>query len=688
VGVSVVAGVESCDMSSDPSGHSAEDGFRMRVHMLGPLSIVRSGVALALPASRKVRALIAYLALAPRPVGRSRLCELLWDIPNDPRGELRWCLSKVRSVLDEPGRRRVETRADAIALDLSDCFVDVLEIGRATQEGIDRLAPEHLRALAALFAGDFLEGLEIDRSPEFSGWLTAQRCRLRGCRAAVLEHLVASTGPKSDEVFGHLDEWLQIAPFDRRAHAMLLDALAVRGRMHEGDAHVSATVRLFESEGLDGAPLRESWKLSRARQSGQVAHLDVLRTTLAVPPSLTATGALAAAPRRASIAVIPFSDCTGDPKSPLADGLAHDLITRLAKLRNLFVIAHGTTSVLGARGIGAEDAGRVLNVDYVAGGSLRRSADRVTVTVELSEARSARIVWTDEFHHRLDDAFQAQDEIGNRIVASIASEIELAERNRAILRPPNSLNAWEAFHRGLWHMYRYESQHNRLAAQFFEMAVKLDPTWARALSALSFTHFQNAFQRWTEREPEIDLAFRAAEQSLVADDRDPSAHWAMGRALWLRGRHAQSLVELEKAVELSPSFAHGHYTLAFVHAQSGDPALGIGCSDLSRELSPFDPLLCVMLTARAIALVRLGRFDEAADWAVKGANRPNTFAHLRAVAAACLGLAGRHEEGREVAAALHAALPYYRVDDLLTTFQFAPDAAALLGEGARRSGLT
>ena len=684
----MVAGVETCEMAAGPSDRPVGHGTRMHVQMLGALAIHKQGVALALPASRKVRALIAYLALAPRAVGRGRLCELLWDIPNDPRGELRWCLSKVRGVLDEPDRRRVEARGDGIALDLSDCFVDAIEVGRAVQAGIDRLAPERLRALAALFAGDFLEGLEIDRSPEFAGWLTAQRCRLRACRAAVLEHLVASTAPESGEVFGYLNEWLQIAPFDRRAHALLLNALAACGRIHEGDAHVVATVRRFEAEGLEGAPLRESWKLARERQSRQPVHIELRASSLPAPPTPSAADMPVAAAQRASIAVMPFADCTGDADSRLASGLAHDVITRLAKLRNLFVIAHGTMSALGARGIGTEEAGRLLNVDYVAGGSLRRAGDRVTVAVELSEARSARIVWTDEFDHGRDDAFQAHEEIGNRIVASISSEIELAERNRAILRPPNSLNAWEAFHRGLWHMYRYEPQHNRLAAQFFEMAVRLDPTWARALSALSFTHFQNAFQRWDEREPEIERAFRAAEQSLVADDRDPSAHWAMGRALWLRGRHAQCLTELEKAVELSPSFAHGHYTLAFVHAQSGDPRLGIGCSDHSRELSPFDPLLCAMLTTRAIALMRLGRFEEAAEWAVKGAGRPNAFSHLRAIAAICLGLAGRGDEGRAAAASLHSALPDYRIDDLLTTFQFAPDAAELFRKGARQSALT
>ncbi len=151
--------------------------------MLGPLAIRRDGRALVLPASRKVRALFAYLALAPLPVSRSQLCELLWDVPNDPRGELRWCLSKIRGLVDGPGRRRVETRDDTIRLDLTDCFVDALEIARAAEAGIDALASERQQALTTLFNGDFLEGLEIDRSPAFNGWLTAQRRRLRGSRS-------------------------------------------------------------------------------------------------------------------------------------------------------------------------------------------------------------------------------------------------------------------------------------------------------------------------------------------------------------------------------------------------------------------------------------------------------------------------------------------------------------------------
>ena len=161
----------------------------------------------------------------------------------------------------------------------------------------------------------------------------------------------------------------------------------------------------------------------------------------------------------------------------------------------------------------------------------------------------------------------------------------------------------------------------------------------------------------------------------------------MGRALWLRGSQDQSVVELERAIDLSPNFALGHYTLAFVHAQDGDAKAAVAFSDHSRHLSPFDPMLFAMLGARAMALVRLQRFDEAADWASKAAARPNAHAHIRAIAAYCLALADRREEACALHASIHKTLPHYRVDDFLAAFRFGPDGAALFREGAKRIGL-
>ena len=658
----------------------------LRVAMLGPLTIARGGRPVALPASRKVRALLAYIALAPLPVTRSHLCELLWDVPNDPRGELRWCLSKLRAIIDGPARPRLHASEDAVSLDLSDCAVDALEITRAASAGIATLTPGRQRILSSLYRGDFLEGLEVDASLPFSGWLTAQRRRFRACHAAVLEHLAGSV--PDDEVLGHLEAWRELAPFDPRVHEMLLGVLARHGRIREGEEHLAATCRLFEAEGLDCGPLRDAWRSARAQAAAAPISVALPEPAPLGEPAAPVGIVEAAVARRASLAVMPFDDAAGDgqARGGPGDGLAHDVITRLAQLRSLFVIAQGSVFALHERHVGPEEAGRMLNVDYVVTGSLRKSGRRLTVAVELIETRTARIVWAEGFNRRSDDTFLVLDEIGDRIVASIASEIETIEKNRAILKPPSSLDAWEAHHCGLWHMYRFSREDNDRARHFFEMAVRLDPTFARAYAGLSFTHFQSAFQGWAKPQPEIDRAFATAGQGLMVDDRDPAAHWAMGRALWLRGQHAESVVELERCIDLSPNFALGHYTLAFVHSQSGDPEAAIASADHSRHLSPFDPLLFGMLGARAMALVRLGRFDEAAEWAVKAAARPNAHPHIRAIAAYSLALAGSVPEARLHAAALQRMHPGYAVADFLAAFQFDPTGAALFRKGARRLG--
>ncbi len=640
-----------------------------------------------------MRALIAYLALAPRAVTRSQLCELLWDVPNDPRGELRWCLSKARGILDEPGRQRIQTQGDTIALDLTDCSVDAIEISRVIEKGVASFAPERLRRLCSLFAGDFLEGLEIDRSPQFHGWLVAQRRRFRGCQTAVLEHLAGSAS--GDEVFGYLEQWLELAPFDQRVHELLLNALGRGGRIREGEEHLAATIRSFEAEGLDSAPIRDAWRSARARPAPSAPLAAVASTVVPTPPPAPVSpasnpdGIATGSPRRASVAIMPFVDRAATRGAPrgLADALAHDVIIRLAKLRSVFVIAQGTVFALHDRSIGSEEAGRMLNVDYVVSGSMHRHERRLSVTVELAETRSARIVWTEVFDHKLDDALLVLDEIGNRIVASVASEIETVERNRAILKPPSSLDAWEAHHRGLWHMYRFNHADNERARHYFEMAVRLDPTFARAFAGLSFTHFQNAFQGWARRDVEMERAFDAAGQSLMVDDRDPAAHLAMGRALWLRGSQDESVNELERAIDLSPNFALGHYALAFVHSQGGDPRAALGFADHSRQLSPFDPMLFAMLGARAMALVRLEKFDEAADWAVKAAARPNAHAHIRAIAACCLSLADRRDEATALVGSIHKTLPKYSVDDFLAAFRFGADGTALFRKGAKSIGI-
>ncbi|MCD6077656.1 MAG: transcriptional regulator [Ramlibacter sp.] len=671
VGICVEA-MQQQDLMPAPTG--------LALRLLGPLQVRVDGAPVDLPPSRKVRALLAYLALAGRPVTRSHLCELLWDLPSDPRGELRWALSKLRNLLERAEGASVATSGDSVSLQLPERCVDVLEVARILQQGLPDMPLARLEALAGLLGeGELLEGLDLPRSPVFTGWLVAERRRFRSMHAAVLEQWAHRLPADSDSLLPTLERWLVVAPFDRQAHERMLEALAARGRLREGDEHLAATARQYEAEGRDWAPIGHAWRAAKARHAAGAVQAIV------VPPphELEAPSAAGA---RASLAVMPFTDRTPGAASRggLGDGMAHDIITRLAKLRSMFVIAQGTMFALSERKVGSEDAGRHLAVDYVASGTLRRTADaRLQVSVQLAEARTSRIVWAEEFHGRLDETFCVLDDIGNRIVTAIAQQVELAERNRAILKNPNSLNAWEALHRGLWHMVRFDRDDNEQARHFFQTAVRLDPTFARSHAGLSFTHWQDAFQGWRDPASAIELAYRTAAEGLMADENDPASHWSLGRAMWLKDRPEDALRELQAAIDLSPNFALGHYTVAFVHSQTGDAEIAVAAADRARALSPMDPLLFGMLASRALALVRLGRYEEAADAAVRAAARPNAHVHIQAIALLCLALAGRKAAAREMSDAIRRTQPDYGVEDLLKAFKVGPELQALTRKAAR-----
>jgi DNA-binding SARP family transcriptional activator len=651
----------------------------LEVRLLGPLSVSRGGVDASLPRSRKVRGLLGFLALSPQAVSRTRLCDLFWDVPNDPRGELRWSLSKLRGFLDDGDRARVTSRGDLVALDLADTHVDALEVDRATRAGLGGLPTARLAEICDLIGGKFLEGVELDGTPEAAGWLAAQRNRYHDIHVEVLQAL-AVAAPHAGETFRRLDTWLRLAPFDTRAHQVMLDALARAGRLRDAEEHLAAAIRSFEAEGVDWSALRDSWRSRRAAETAPRTSVELQTTAVAPPPSS----------RRASVAIMPFEDRGADAagQSRVADGLTEDIIMQLAKLRALFVIARGSVFALRDRGVSSEEASRLLHLDYVVTGAIRREgASRLVILVELARCSDGRIVWTDAFEAALDEALSVLDGIVQRIVAAIAEEIEAAECRAALLKPPSSLDAWEAYHRGLWHMYRFNGADNRQAEEFFRAAIDRDPVFARAYAGLSFTHFQNAFLDLTpDRARQIQLALETAAQGLAADDHDPAAHWAMGRALWLGGERDESLTELGRSTDLSPNFALGHYTIGFVHAQLGDPRVAIDATNHSRELSPFDPLQFAMLATRAIAHVRLEERDEAADWAVKATARPNAHAHILAIAAECLALADRKDEARRYVGRIRERLPAYSVEDFLRAFRFEPDVARLFRFSARSIG--
>ena len=217
--------------------------------------------------------------------------------------------------------------------------------------------------------------------------------------------------------------------------------------------------------------------------------------------------------------------------------------------------------------------------------------------------------------------------------------------------------------------------------------LSLDPTFSRAYAALSFTHWQSAFQHWGDRKQHTARALETAGRGLVVDEQDPAAHWAMGRALWLTGRQGEAVAELQQSVDLSPNFALGHYAVAFVHSQSGEPLAAIKATDITRDLSPFDPMMYAICAARACALFRLRRYEEAADWALKSGRQPNAHAYARAISALILAAAGHVEEALCEMRLVHNLRPGLSVDNVLSSFRLLQDQDRAFRSIAKQIGM-
>lgn len=391
-------------------------------------------------------------------------------------------------------------------------------------------------------------------------------------------------------------------------------------------------------------------------------------------------------PTQPSVVVLPF-DTDDDPEhGHFARGLTHDLITRIGRTCSFFVIARGTAFRFASGTHDLRDVARALGVRYAVQGHARFGSGTIRIDVGLADAIEGREIWAEQFHRRLDAIFDLQEELTDLIVGAISAEIEFAERQRALLETPASLDAWSAYHRGCWHMYRFTPDDYQRARGYFEHSLALDPRSARTFAGLSFVHWQLAFlEIASDRDAEIRRALELAEQSVSLNPRDPLAHWALGRAYLLRGEVESAVDELTASTTLNPSFAVGQYSLGFALMHAGDLTRSIEQADRARRLSPYDPLSFAMIGVRAFSLALAGRFDQAAALMARAVREPNAHHHMIAMAAVCDALADDEAAARRDLARLRAVKPAYGAEDFLRAFRFQrPDHVALIRRAFHR----
>ncbi len=388
-------------------------------------------------------------------------------------------------------------------------------------------------------------------------------------------------------------------------------------------------------------------------------------------PTVTASEPRAL-PDKPSIAVLPFDNMSGDPAQEyFADGLTEDIITALSLWRSFPVIARNSTFAYKGQSPDIRRVADELGARYVLEGSVRTSGERVRITAQLIDAESAHHVWAEKFDRKLEDIFELQDEITERIVATISPELERAEQKRSATKAPTSLTAWDCYQRGLWHLYRFTTEEIETAKSLFERAIALDPSFAQAYARLAYVHIQLGWYGPKEdRAERLKDATSLAGQAIELDGRNPAARLSLGRALTLSGPAESSVEELRVAVALDPSFAQAHFALglALCCLERHDETLRE--IDEALRLSPRDPHLWMFLHVRAMAHyiaddLKLAEADERA-----ALRQPNVTFWPYLMLEAILGRQGKRAEALDAIAGLRRISPGFTHGDAIREWYF------------------
>jgi adenylate cyclase len=353
-----------------------------------------------------------------------------------------------------------------------------------------------------------------------------------------------------------------------------------------------------------------------------------------------------ALPDKPSVAVLPFTNLSTDPEQEFfGDGIAEDVITALSRYPSLFVIARNSSFTYKGRAVDVKQIGRELGVRYVLEGSLRKSGNRIRVTAQLVEAETGKHVWAERYDRNLADIFAVQDEITEAVTIAVAPAIADAEQQRAMRRPPGSLDAWAAYQRGLWHLEKATVSDDAVAERFFLQAVDLDPSFADAYCGLAETQHRAALVFNTRALADAQNSVeRSARLAVALDDNNAAAHACLSVALFLRGDHHGALVEAERALASSPNLASGYWRKGQALIFSGQRQEGLGDLQTSIALEPRGVTLAHRLTQVAAGYYFSRAYEDAVG-AAKNAIRsfPNFPPPYRWLAAA-LGQLGRSGE--------------------------------------------
>jgi TolB-like protein/Tfp pilus assembly protein PilF len=394
-------------------------------------------------------------------------------------------------------------------------------------------------------------------------------------------------------------------------------------------------------------------------------------------------------PDKPSIAVLPFTNMSGDADQDyFADGISEDLITGLARIRWLFVIARNSSFVYKNRAVDVKEVSRALGVRYVLEGSVRRAGKQVRITAQLVDATTGMHHWAERYDREAGDIFAVQDEITRRVVAAIEPRLLAAEGLRASSRSPKDLDAWETVVRAQTHVWRLNRSDNQAAIAALERAVEAYPEYARARGLLAFCLVFAAHNGWIERTRGLRAGREHIMQAVALDDTEPWGQIAFGYSSMMERRTEESLAAFRRAVNLNPSSAAAHCYLSHGLAFAGQDREAIAHGEEAVRLSPLDPEMAMFLGGIAVSHYVAGRFQEALRYSSELLRLRPGFHGAQRLRCASLAQLGRLDEARTVLATLQREHPELSVAWIKASVPYqTPTLMEHFLEGMRKAGL-
>ena len=403
-------------------------------------------------------------------------------------------------------------------------------------------------------------------------------------------------------------------------------------------------------------------------------------------PATPEPSARLALPDKPSIAVLAFQNMSGDPEQEyFADGMVEEIITGLSRIKWLFVIARNSSFVYKGKAVDVRQVGRELGVRYVLEGAVRKAGDRLRITAQLLEAETGAHLWADRYEGKLEEVFDLQDQITEKVVGVVEPSLQQSEIKRSKRKRSENLDAYDLYLRALPRMMSMIPADARIAEGFLEDALKLDPNYAAAHALIGWCH-EICYIRGGRDEADKAAGIRHARAAITSGTDDATALAVAAFALGILSKDYKTAVSvIERALSLNPSSAAAHYWGALIHASSGNR-----CCDRARQPSAAaEPIrsggFCSPYSARTRG-GREGRYDEAASQYAKAVLANPRFSVAYFCQAIALALAGRVEEAGPIVRHLLELSPGFRSSKVFD-YSVVGTFAAKLIEGARLLGL-